>query len=204
MKRCVIVGAGEIYSPIEVCERDFIIAADGGYKHLKNANISPDVLIGDFDSIDKIPQLTGTEIVRHPVEKDDTDMYLAYKLGVEKGFREFVIYGGVGGREDHTFANYCLLLYAKEEGNSVFLISGKAKVSLIKNEKTTVHGKLGKHLSLFPFGSDAEGVTVKGAEYECEKINLTANFPLTVSNIFKDTPVNIEVENGALLIMEEI
>ena len=205
MKRCVIVGAGEIYSPIEVCERDFIIAADGGYKHLKNANISPDVLIGDFDSIDKIPQLTGTEIVRHPVEKDDTDMYLAYKLGVEKGFREFVIYGGVGGREDHTFANYCLLLDAKNENNNIILIGNKRKTFVIKNEKITLESAAGKCLSVFAFGSDAYGVSICGLKYAAENITLSAAYPLGVSNSFVENKhASISVENGALLIMQEV
>lgn len=199
---CYIVGAGDFSCGFNPAEDDLVIAADGGYDHLKKFGIRCDILLGDLDSIKEVP--SNVKTVRFPVRKDETDTYLAYREGAKLGYNSFYVYGGTGGREDHTFANYCLLLYAKEEGNSVFLISGKAKVSLIKNEKTTVYGKLGKHLSLFPFGSDAEGVTVKGAEYECEKINLTSNFPLTVSNIFKDTPVNIEVENGALLIMEEI
>ena len=74
---------------------------------------------------------------------------------------------------------------------------------MIKNERITLYGKAGKHLSLFPFGSDADGVTVEGAEYECKEVKLETKFPLAVSNIFKDSPVNIEVSDGALLVMEE-
>ena len=199
---CYIVGAGDFTSPFTPKDDDLVIAADGGFDHLKKFGIRCDLLLGDLDSIKEAPEDVAT--VRFPVRKDETDAYLAYYEGVRRGYTEFCIYGGTGGREDHTFANYCLLLYAKEEKNTAFLISDKAKISVIKNENVTLYGSSGKHLSLFPFGSDAEGVSVSGAEYECEKINLKTNFPLTVSNIFKSSPVKIGVEKGALLVMEEI
>ena len=199
---CYIVGAGDFTRPFVPKEDDLVIAADGGYDHLKKHGIRCDLLLGDLDSIKRAPE--GVKTVTFPVKKDETDSYLAYLEGVRLGYKTFYIYGGTGGREDHTFANYCLLLKAKEDKNEAFLISERARVSVIKNEKTSIVGEVGKHLSLFPFGSDAEGVTVKGAEYECENILLKVNFPLAVSNIFKDSPVNIAVREGALLVMEEI
>ena len=199
---CYIVGAGDFASPFTPKEDDLVIAADGGYDHLIKFGIRCDILLGDLDSIREVPK--KIETVTFPVRKDETDSFLAYREGVRRGYKTFYIYGGTGGREDHTFANYSLLLYAKEEKNEAFLMSEKSRVSVIKNEKTTIFGTEGKHLSLFPFGADAEGVSISGAEYECKKINLKVNFPLAVSNIFKNSPVNIEVENGALLVMEEI
>ena len=199
---CYIVGAGDFASPFTPKEDDLVIAADGGYDHLIKFGIRCDILLGDLDSIREVPK--KIETVTFPVRKDETDSFLAYREGVRRGYKTFYIHGGTGGREDHTFANYSLLLYAKEEKNEAFLISEKSRVSVIKNEKTTIFGTEGKHLSLFPFGADAEGVSISGAEYECKKINLKVNFPLAVSNIFKSSPVNIEVENGALLVMEEI
>lgn len=202
MSICYIVGAGDFSSLFTPKESDLVIAADGGYDHLVKAGIRCDVLLGDLDSIKKAPSDVRT--VKFPVRKDETDMYLAYREGAKRGYSIFHLYGGTGGREDHTFANYCLLLAVKEEKNTAFLISDKSRASIIKNESVTIFGEKGKHFSLFPFGSDCEGVTVKGAEYECEKISLKTIFPLAVSNIFKDSPVNIEVEDGALLLIEEI
>ena len=199
---CYIVGAGDFSSPFSPSENDLVIAADGGYDHLKKSGIRCDLLLGDLDSVKEVP--SDVEILKFPVRKDETDMYLAYREGVKRGYKIFYIYGGTGGREDHTFANYCLLLYAKENNNQAFLISDKARITVIKNEKTTLVGEAQKHLSLFPFGAVAEGVSVSGAEYECDSVTLNPNFPLTVSNIFKDSPVNIEVKNGALLVVEEI
>lgn len=199
---CYIVGAGDFNTPFTPKEDDLVIAADGGYDHLRKFGIRCDILLGDLDSIREVPK--KIETVTFPVRKDETDSFLAYREGVSRGYQTFYIYGGTGGREDHTFANYCLLLYAKEEKNEAFLISEKSRVSIIKNEKTTIWGTEKKHLSIFPFGADAEGVSISGAEYECKKISLKVNFPLAVSNIFKGSPVDIEVENGVLLIMEEI
>ena len=199
---CYIVGAGDFNTPFTPTADDLVIAADGGYDHLKKFGIRCDLLLGDLDSISNAP--SGVKTLKFPVRKDETDAYLAYREGAKRGYKYFRIYGGTGGREDHTFANYCLLLYIKEQGGNGFLISERARVSVIKNESVTLYGETGKHLSLFPFGSDAEGVTIKGAEYECEDIKLATNFPLTVSNIFRDSPVNIEVKDGALLVMEEI
>ena len=199
---CYIVGAGDFNTPFTPEKTDLVIAADGGYDHLKKHGIRCDLLLGDLDSISHIP--SGIETVKFPVRKDETDAYLAYREGAKRGYTTFFIYGGTGGREDHTFANYCLLLYIKEHGGQGFLISDKARISLIKNESVTLSGEPQKHLSLFPFGSSAYGVSIKGAEYECDSITLNPNFPLTVSNIFKDYPVNIEVKDGALLVMEEI
>ena len=206
MRRCVIVGAGEIFGDIEVRDGDLVIAADGGYAHLERASIVPDVLIGDFDSIDAVPSLSSVEIVRHPVQKDETDMYLAYKLGVSKGCDEFYIYGGVGGREDHTFANYCLLLDAINDKNRVYLIGDTRKIFVIKNEKIELDLPKNKTVSVFAFGSDASGVTIKGLKYEAENITLKASFPLGVSNStqYDATRAEISVKDGTLLIMIEL
>ena len=202
MKICYIVGAGDFHHGFTPDDSDLVIAADGGYDHLKQYGIRCDLLLGDLDSISHAP--SGVETLAFPVRKDETDTYLAYLEGARRGYKVFHLYGGTGGREDHTFANYCLLLKAKEDKNEAYLISEKARVFVIKNEKITILGERGKHLSLFPFGADARGVTVRGAEYECENIELKLNFPLAVSNIFKASPVNIAVCDGALLVMEEI
>ena len=205
MKRCVIVGAGEIYSEIDVREGDVVIAADGGYKYLCDADLKPDVLIGDFDSLGELPSLENVKIVKHPIEKDETDMYLAYKLGVELGCDEFYLYGGVGGREDHTFANYCLLLNAKNENKQVFLVGNKSVTYVIKNEKINVRSEKTSGISVFAFGGEASGVNIKGLKYEADDITLKCDYPIGVSNSFAEKGEGeISVASGALLIIQEV
>ena len=201
MNRCYIIGAGDFNTVIEPDEGDLVIAADGGFDHLIRIGARCDLLVGDLDSIKDVP--TGVEVVRFPVRKDETDMHLAYLEGASRGYRDFYILGGTGGREDHTFANYCLLLYIADRGHSARLLSDTGEVQILKNSKITLTGEPMKHLSLFPFGGVAHGVSVSGAEYECEGITLDPCFPLAVSNRFLDKEVNISVLCGALLVMKE-
>ncbi len=198
---CYIVGAGDFFGEIQKKDGDMLIAADGGYEKIKELGLVPDVLIGDFDSLSELPDNIKT--IRHPVQKDETDMFLAYKMGAEIGYDRFALYGGVGGREDHTFANYCLLLKAKNENKHAVLFGNRTKVYIIKNEKIELFGDEGKTISVFPFGKDAEGVYIKGLKYEAENITLCSDFPLGVSNSFTKNKACISVEKGALLIIEE-
>ncbi len=199
---CYIVGAGSFLRDFSPADDDLVIAADGGYDTLLARGIRCDLLIGDLDSIKEIP--SGVKTVRHPIKKDETDMLLSYIEGARRGYTEFLIYGGTGGREDHTFANYSLLLYITEHGHTATLLSDTGAAYMIKNSDITLSGENEKHLSVFPFGSAAYGVTIKGAEYECESITLTPDFPLAVSNRFLLRDVKISVESGALLIMTEL
>ena len=101
MVRCVILGAGPIQNTQItrgfVRQDDFILCADGGYAHARRMGLRPDLLIGDFDSV-KPPEHAGCEVYSYPPEKDDTDMLLALKCGLERGFRDYLILGGLGGQ----------------------------------------------------------------------------------------------------------
>ena len=201
MKKCYIVGAGDFTTAFTPSEDDLVIAADGGYDHLTRLGIRCDVLVGDLDSIESAPE--GIETVKFPTKKDETDMHLAYLEGAGRGYENFLILGGTGGREDHTFANYCLLIYITEHGHSAKLLSDTGEVQALKNGSLTVMGEPMKHLSVFPFGCTANGVSIEGAEYECENISLAPNFPLAVSNRFIGKSVKISVKDGTLLVMKE-
>ena len=199
---CYIVGAGEFYGELAPDKHDFVIAADGGYDTLRSIGITPDLLLGDMDSLTE--EGGGVEKIVYPVRKDETDSFLAYREGVRRGYSKFVLLGGVGGRDDHTFANYSLLIYAKNRGHSIKLIGQRCEIFAIKNEKTVLCGRRGMHLSLFAFGGDASGVSVTGAEYEAKDITLTPEFPLAVSNRFDGRDVTVEVRDGTLLVMTEV
>ena len=103
---CYIFGAGSFYGlTARPRAGDFTIAADGGWLACRKTEVIPDLLLGDFDSLSAQPDFPN--ILRVPVEKDDTDTMLAVKTGLERGETEFHIYGGMGGRRtDHTVANF--------------------------------------------------------------------------------------------------
>ena len=104
MGKCIIFCAAEFHGLIApLSSDDYIIAADGGLAHVENASITPNAILGDFDSLGYTP--TGSTVF--PVEKDDTDAMLAVRKGLELGYQEFYLYGSLDGpRLDHTVANF--------------------------------------------------------------------------------------------------
>ena len=105
MRRCFVFSAGGFYGLRERPRSgDFLIAADAGYLLCRKIGLSPDLLIGDFDSMPEPPGAPDApHVERVPVRKDDTDTMLALKAGLSRGCREFHIYGGAGGaRPDHA------------------------------------------------------------------------------------------------------
>ena len=202
MSICYIVGAGEFYGSFTPEKGDLVIAADGGYASLKERNIRCDLLVGDLDSLTDAP--TDVKTLTHPIEKDETDMHLSYLEGKKRGYTKFRIYGGVGGRADHTFANYCLLGYIREHGERAKLYDKTSVVYAIRNEKVKLCASEGKTVSVFAFGNKAHGVSVRGLYYTLEGGTLTPDFSLGVSNHTVGTEAEIEVTDGTLLIFEEI
>lgn len=199
---CYLVGAGDFYGQITKCDDDIIIAADGGYDSLLENGYLPDLLIGDFDSIRaEIP--SDINIIRHPKEKDETDMFLAYGEGVKLGYTEFVMLGATGGRLDHTYANLSLLLYAKERGHNVTVMDEHGIILCLKNEAIALAGNKGATFSVFAMDGVATGVSIKCAKYEADDVTLSPSFPLGVSNEFTDGDARISVENGTLLVIAE-
>lgn len=197
---CYIVGAGH-FERTNLCPSsgDYIIAADNGFSYLQSLEIKPDMVIGDFDSLGSIPE--GENIVRHPVEKDETDMMLALKAGLELGYRRFAIYGGLGGRLDHTYANIQMLVYLSSIGARGYLIDETRVVTAITNEQLAFKTDQEGLLSVFCAGDMAKGVNLKGLKYELFDAILTKDFPLGVSNEFTGYESSVSVEEGSLIIM---
>lgn len=198
-KICYIVGAcSNNLIKINKKENDMVIAADGGYDFIENKNII-DLLLGDFDSIDKLPDFKNVQ--KFPVEKDDTDLFLAYKSAKEKNYKNFIFYGGIGGRTDHTMANIQMLSYMAEKGDKAFLIGENTIITAISGSEITIKGETGKTLSVFSASDKCENVTISGLKYNCENIILKNTFPLGVSNEFTDHFAKISVHNGTLIII---
>ncbi len=200
---CYIFGAGEfVPCNITLTESDLVIAADGGYDHLLQIGLRADVVIGDFDSVtsSEIWEDTVCEKLTYPPEKDDTDMMLAIKLGLSRGFGQFNIYGGLGGRLDHTVANIQGLSFLAEHSAQGILHHPDYELTVIKNSSFTVAKDKTGYISVFSLSDTSENVTIKGLEYELEGATLTNSFPLGVSNAATGKKGIISVERGTLLI----
>lgn len=129
---CYIVGAGEVGRlSITRAPGDYLVAADGGLEKLRAHGLEPDLVLGDFDSVTKLPE--HPNILRFPVRKDDTDTMLALRLMLKDGWRIFCIYGGTGGRIDHTLANYQALAYLASHGAQGYLIDDAWVAVVVQN-----------------------------------------------------------------------
>lgn len=203
---CYLVGAGDSPRPFATEAGDMLIAVDGGYDAVRRMGARPDLLIGDLDSLQSaadlphdLPRLT------FPARKDETDMLLAWREGYRRGYRRFCVLGGTGGRPDHTFANYALLLAARRAGARAILVGPRSCAMMLEQESVTLraHGREGHYLSLFPFDGAAKGVTLRGLCYTAEDITLTPDYPLAVSNAFTSQDAFLQVRAGALLLVIE-
>ena len=198
---CFIIGAGSFYGlPVPARDTDTVIAADGGWRVCRELDITPDLLLGDFDSLGEVPDFG--HILRLPVEKDDTDMVRAVKEGLAKGEKEFHLLGGMGGqRSDHTVANMQTLAYLAAHGAKGWLYGdGERYTAICGPDTLTLASRDNGILSVFCLGADAEGVTIEGAQYPLADAALTADFPLGVSNHFTGKAVRVAVRRGCLLI----
>ena len=180
-----------------VKEDDFLLAADGGLRHLQSHGLTPDEILGDFDSLGYVPENSS----RFPVEKDDTDSMLAIRRGLALGYREFWLYGSLDGpRLDHTAANYQALQYLADHHAFGYLIGKDYLVTVVKNGSLRFPAGCRGTVSVFCQGSDAHGVTLKGLYYPLENAVLTSGFPLGVSNHFTGQAAEIAVTQGSLLV----
>ena len=147
MKECVIFCAAECDGLARPIGQDaFVIAADGGLRHTQSLNITPNAVLGDFDSLGFFPE--GANVF--PVEKDDTDAMLAVRLGLRRGCDEFLLYGSLDGpRLDHTVANFQTLQYLADHGAVGYLIGNTTMVTVVKNGKITFPAGCSGTVSVF-------------------------------------------------------
>ena len=205
MRRCFIFAAGTFYGLRErPASGDLVIAADAGYRICLEAGVRPDLLVGDFDSME--PPAGFARVRRLPVEKDDTDTLAALKAGLEQSCDTFYIYGGTGGKRlDHTLANLQSLLFLRRRGARGYLYDNDFVWTVMENEALTVkRGVEWALFSAFCLGDRAEGVDEEGFQYPLKDAVLAPDFPLGVSNHILEPSARITVRKGVLAVGWEL
>ena len=199
MGKCIIFCAAGFDGLVEpLAAEDFVIAADGGLEHTNKLGITPNEVLGDFDSLGFAPE--GANVF--PVEKDDTDAMLAVRRGLELGYKDFVLYGSLDGpRLDHTVANFQTLQFLADRGATGYLAGLTTLVTVVKDGAIRFPAGTKGTVSVFCMGADAEGVTLEGLYYPLKNGTLTPGFPLGVSNHFTQQESRISVENGSILVI---
>lgn len=197
---CYVVGAGENYGlDFTPHSNDYVIAADAGFRVLEQNDIKIDMVIGDFDTLHRVP--THSNVIVLNKEKDTTDMLSAVREGIKKGYEVFHIYCGTGGRVEHTIANMQLLTELSQSGKHGFLFGKDYIITAVTNETLRFPKEASGFVSVFSHSDKAEGVFLKGLKYELENAVLSNTYPLGVSNEFIGEESSISVENGTLVVV---
>ena len=195
----VFVGGDPVSKTVldrEKLESSLIITADVGYRRAIDLGITPDIVLGDFDSSEK-PEGVNAEV--YPVEKEDADLMLALKRAISEGCDDITIYGACGGRLDHTVGNIQAMAYCVSRGVRCCIIADDQRAEMFPAGEYRIEPMKNWSLSLFAYGGDVKRLTIKGAKYCCEDITLTPYFPLGVSNEVSEYPAHISFESGYLL-----
>lgn len=212
-KVCVVLGAGEYYDgdAVRVPADAFVVAADGGFDHAQSLGITPDVIVGDFDSVEQQSSVdaattTGAHTVTLPPLKDDPDMLSALKIGWAHGCREFHIWGGLGGRIDHTIANVQLMALLANRGARGYLHGDGTIITALTDGELRfaahpVAEDTKPYVSVFALSDTAAGVSEAGLKYVIDNVTMTNTHVNGLSNEFLDmTEATISVREGTLAV----
>lgn len=202
--RCVIISGSPDTNVEEIkslCTNDdFIVCADSGYSFAKQAGLTPNLIIGDFDSLkEELPQ--NTEVVKLNTHKDDTDTEHCVMECIRRGYKDFLLLGSIGGRTDHTFANIATLAFLSEYNYNGVARNNGEEIRILKEGTYEMKNKKGLIFSVFPYGCESVNVTYKGAEYMLNNKTLTYNVSRGISNVFVDDNAEITVNRGRAILL---
>ena len=184
-------------------EDDLVIAADSGYRNAKKMGVVPNLLLGDFDSLnqsEKLPE--DLEILQVPAEKDDTDTQLAVKVALERGAKQLVIIGGLDGRLDHTLSNLAILEDLASRHISAIITNGQNRVRFIRDSGVILMRDGFRYFSILAADPVVKGVSVDGCKYPLKKAKLLRTNQYAVSNEIIGNCALIEIKKGGAWVVE--
>lgn len=188
---------------------DLMIAADSGMEFFYRNKMTPDYIVGDFDSVK--PEIFAyfrennpdIRILKFQPEKDETDTELALRTAMEEGCERIWLLGATGTRLDHVIGNIHLLGMAMEQGCEGILVDEYNRIRMLnRGWKIKKSEQYGKYVSLFPFTPEVTGLTLSGFKYPLQKYTLPCYHSVGVSNEIVAEEAEISFEEGVLLMVE--
>lgn len=197
----VLAGGDPPHRRLVLPRADVVVAADGGAASAAVLGLRVDVLVGDLDSIDgralAALEASGTEVQRHPRDKDATDLALALDVAAGIGATRIVVVGGHGGRLDHSLAAFAALAAVARPERRVEAWMGEAQV-IVAAGRATIAARVGELVSLLPLGGPARGVTTTGLRWALDDAELDSVSTLGVSNEAAADPFTVSVADGVV------
>jgi len=205
--KCVIIANGDLEYTSDIIKiiknAQMIISSDGGARHLRMLNISPHVMIGDFDSINQEDlsffKKKEIKILNFPLKKDHTDTELCVSYALEKKASDITLLGVTGSRLDHTLANIFLLKKLAKHNIEARIINKHNEIFIVTNF-IELKGKPKELLSIIPVTQKVTGITLTGLEYPLKNASMQMGDSLGISNVFKKSMVSISIKSGVLIV----
>ena len=206
--RIVAVLNGRI--DVDICDYvtndTFVICADGGGNYLYQKNIVPNLLIGDMDSIDKDAlnhfKNNNCEIVLFNPEKDQTDGQLVIDKAMEYNPCEIVVFGGLGGRIDHTLGNIQLLYRMTQKGIKGVFVS-ENEIVYMTDKMLEIKGNIGDTVSVIPYEKDTV-ITLNGFKYLVSDFEFRLDTPIGISNELESEKGIVDVKQGTAIVVHNL
>jgi thiamine pyrophosphokinase len=188
-----------------LCRRRFRIAVDGGYAFFKKAGIVPDLLIGDFDSLRRIPRNLppSTEVLSHPIRKDATDAELALDYCLERGARLIDIVQPSCGDLDHLTGNLMLLTREANQGKGRYkplirMVDVSSEIFYIDSGEWTLRGARGNPVSVLPL-SRRIVLSCSGTDFDVERKTIRRGETIGLRNRIRTQRAHFEIKGQALI-----
>ena len=204
--KCVIVANGEMeYSSDMITiirNAQMVLCADGGARHLRKMNITPDILTGDFDSIDADDQSffqnKKVKTKTFPQTKNYTDTELCLSYAIKKNATDITFLGVTGSRLDHTLANIFLLKKLTKLNIKSRIIDRHNELFIV-TDFIELQGRPGELLSIIPVSHSVKGITLTGLEYPLKNADIKMGDSLGISNVFKESAASISIKKGVVI-----
>lgn len=191
-------------------EHDFIIAADGGTRHALALGLTPNIIVGDLDSLPSNfePSTFNGEIVLYPKDKNETDLELAIQHALTLNPEQVIILAALGGRLDQTLGNIALisdlrpltLRHAQGDAFDLRLDDGLEEVFFCR-DTCEINGTLNDLISLIPWQGEVLGIVTTGLKWPLHNETLYPNKTRGISNEMTGDTAAVQIKSGLLLIV---
>lgn len=212
-KSIVIISGGELNEEfaLSVLKKEganCVIGVDRGMEFLYKNQISPNYIVGDFDSVnqdiaDYYRNQTNVPIREYNPVKDASDTEIAVRLAMTLGCSRLLILGATGGRIDHLWANVQILTIPFRAGIDAQILDTRNRIRLIGGDTVLKKSEMyGPYFSVFPLGNEIFGFNISGAKWPLKNHTLTPYDSLCVSNEVQKDEARIEFSRGIVILME--
>ncbi len=182
---------------------DFILCADGGTRHAVALELTPNIVLGDLDSISdeerRKMKESGVEVIQYSADKNETDLELAINHALTLNPDQILILAALGGRMDQTLANIALLSNSSLVTQNLRITDGVEELFFCRDQ-AQIEGRAGDIVSLIPWQGEVTGVFTENLKWHLHHETLYPEKTRGISNEMTSDTATVSITSGLLLI----